>query len=146
MERWTTEVLRHKGFRDPMIQASRNDAGEAFFGAAAGTAANGGAYLIIVMIVLAGTITVGNVVRFAGAFGRFLEAAARVVHGVPKLAMAARLHRQRSPTPQHPQRVGRPGIMTPMLPHIDTIKPPADPHRAGNRTQQITPQQQKTNR
>ena len=90
MERWTTEVLRHKGFRDPMIQASRNDAGEAFFGAAAGTAANGGAYLIIVMIALAGTITVGNVVRFAGAFGRFLEAAARVVHGVPKLAMAAR--------------------------------------------------------
>ena len=55
MERWTTEVLRHKGFRDPMIQASRNDAGEAFFGAAAGTAANGGAYLIIVMIALAGT-------------------------------------------------------------------------------------------
>ncbi len=90
MERWTTEVLRHKGFRDPMIKASQNDAGEAFFGAAAGAAANGGAYLIVVMIALAGTITVGNVVRFAGAFGHFLEAAAGVVHGVPTLAMAAR--------------------------------------------------------
>lgn len=90
MARWTTEVLRHKGFRSPMIKASQNDAGEAFFGAAAGAAANGGAYLIIVMIALAGMVTVGNVVRLAGAFGRFLEAAAGVVHDVPVLAMAAR--------------------------------------------------------
>lgn len=90
MERWTTEVLRHKGFRSPMVKAARNDAGEAFFGAASGAAAAGGAYLIIAVIALAGTITVGNVVRFAGALSRFLEAAAGVIHGVPVLAMAAR--------------------------------------------------------
>lgn len=90
MERWTTEVLRHKGFRNPLLKAAGADAGEAFFGAAAGAAARGGAYLIIAMIALAGTITVGNVVRFAGAFSRFLEAAAGIVHDVPTLAMAAR--------------------------------------------------------
>lgn len=90
MERWTTEVLRHKGFRKPLLRAAGADAGEAFFSAAAGGAAKGGAYLAVVMLALAGTITVGNVVRFAGAFSRFLEAAAGVVHDIPTLAMAAR--------------------------------------------------------
>lgn len=90
MERWTTEVLRHKGFRNAMVRAARNDAGEEFFGAAAGAAANGGAYLIIVAVALAGTITVGNVVRLAGAFSRFLEAAAGTLQDVSRLAMAAR--------------------------------------------------------
>lgn len=90
MERWTTEVLRHKGFRNTMLRASQNDAGERFFSGVAGTAANGGAWLITVAIALTGAITVGNVVRLAGALSRFLEAAAGVFHDVSTLAMAAR--------------------------------------------------------
>ncbi len=90
MERWTTEVLKHKGFRDMLIKASQGDAGESFFGAMTGGAVSGTSYLIVTVIALAGTITVGNVIRFAGCLGKLLDAVTGLIHGISALALTAR--------------------------------------------------------
>lgn len=92
MKRWTTEVLRHKGFRNMLLEASLGDGKSDFFAAVMGSAVSGASYLIVTLIALTGTITVGNVVRFAGAFGKFLEAVTGLIYGCSNLAMTARKH------------------------------------------------------
>ncbi|MCM1122656.1 MAG: ABC transporter ATP-binding protein/permease [Eubacterium sp.] len=90
MERWTTEVLRHKGFRDMLLRASLGDGADHFLNAMTGGMIDGFSYLIVVVIAFTGTITVGNVMRFAGCLGRFLRAALNLVHGISDLALTAR--------------------------------------------------------
>lgn len=90
MERWTTEVLRHKGFRNMLLKASWGDAGDWFFSEAAGGAISGASYLIVAVVALAGTVTVGNVVRFAGCLSRFLNAVTGLIYGISNLALTAR--------------------------------------------------------
>lgn len=90
MERWTTEVLRHKGFRNMLLKASWGDAGDWFFSEASGGAISGASYLIVAVVALAGTVTVGNVVRFAGCLSRFLNAVTGLIYGISNLALTAR--------------------------------------------------------
>lgn len=90
MERWTTEVLRHKGFRNMLLKASWGDAGDWFFSEASGGAISGASYLIVAVVALAGTVTVGNVVRFAGCLSRFLNAVTGLIYGISNLALMAR--------------------------------------------------------
>lgn len=90
MERWTTEVLRHKGFRNMLLKASWGDAGDCFFSAMSGSAISGASYLIVAIIALAGTVTVGNVVRFAGCLSKFLNAIIGIIHDISDLALTAR--------------------------------------------------------
>ncbi|MDE6388827.1 MAG: ABC transporter ATP-binding protein/permease [Lachnospiraceae bacterium] len=92
MERWTTEVLRHDKFRDMLLKASWGDGCDRFFNAMTRGAVSGASYLIVVVIALVGTITVGNVVRFAGCLSRFLEAVTGLVHNCSNLALTARKH------------------------------------------------------
>ena len=90
MMRWTTEVLRHTGFRSILLQASLGDGKSSFFAAWMNGAVNGASYLIVTVIALAGTVTVGNVVRFAGCFSKFLEAVTGLIRGCSNLALTAR--------------------------------------------------------
>lgn len=91
MERWTTEVLKHKGFRDMLVKkASRGDAGDAFCEAMLSGTVSGASYLIVVLIALAGTVTVGNVVRFAGCLANFLGSVTKLVNYTSYLALTAR--------------------------------------------------------
>lgn len=90
MKRWTTEVLRHKMFRDMTVKWAKCDAGDGFFGAMTSGAVNGASYLIVTIIALAGTITIGSVIRFAGCLGKLLEAVTGLIHGLSALALSAR--------------------------------------------------------
>ncbi len=90
MKRWTTEVLQHTGFRKMLLKSSFGDGMAGFFAAMMSGAVSGASYLIVAVIALAGTITIGNVVRFAGCLGRFLEAATGLINGWSALALIAR--------------------------------------------------------
>lgn len=91
MKRWTTEVLKHKGFRDALVKkAAQGDGGAAFCGAMLNGSVSGASYLIVVLIALAGTVTVGNVVRFAGCLANFLESVTELVNYISYLALTAR--------------------------------------------------------
>lgn len=92
MERWTTEVLRHDKFRSMLLKASWGDGNAQFFSAMMKGAVSGASYLIVVVIALTGTITVGNVVRFAGCLSRFLEAVTGLIQNCSNLALTARKH------------------------------------------------------
>lgn len=90
MKRWTTEVLRHKGFRSLLLKGAWGDAGDSFFGSMAYSAVNGASYLIVAIIALAGIITVGNVIRFAGCLSRLLHSLKGLIDNLTYLALAAR--------------------------------------------------------
>lgn len=90
MERWTTEVLHHKGFRRTLVRAAQGDGGDSFCSAMLNGAVSGASYLIVVIIALTGMITVGNVILFAGCLGKFLDAVTGLIHGSSSLALAAR--------------------------------------------------------
>lgn len=90
IERWTTEVLRHRGYRDTLLKGAGGDAGSACLGAMTKGAISGGAYLTVALIAKAGTVTVGNVVRFAGCSARLLEAVMGLIDGFSSLALSAR--------------------------------------------------------
>lgn len=90
MKRWTTEVLGHKGFRDMTVKGAKGDAGNAFLSGALTGMIEGASYLIVVLTALAGGITVGNVVRFAGAFSRMLGSLKELLDGLAEFALSAR--------------------------------------------------------
>lgn len=90
MERWTTEVYRHKAYRDKVLKGVKGDAGDGFVSAMSGGAINGASYLIVAIIALAGTITVGSVIRFAGCLVRLLDSATGLFHTLSGLALASR--------------------------------------------------------
>jgi len=90
MKRWTTDVLRHKLFRDVILKGAKGDAGVACFAAVGSSAISGISYLTVAIIALSGMITVGNVIRFAGCFSKLLDAVIALIHGSSELALAAR--------------------------------------------------------
>lgn len=90
MKRWTTEVLRHKGFRSLLLKGAWGDAGDSFFSSMAYSAVNGASYLIVAIVALAGTITVGNVIRFGGCLSRLLHSLKGLIDNLTYLALAAR--------------------------------------------------------
>lgn len=90
MKRWTTEVLEHQGFRDMTVKGAKGDAGNAFLSGALTGMIEGASYLIVVLTALAGGITVGNVVRFAGAFSRMLHSLKELMDKTAEFALSAR--------------------------------------------------------
>lgn len=90
MKRWTTEVLTHKGFRSLLLKGAWGDAGDSFFSSMAYSAINGASYLIVAIVALAGTITVGNVIRFAGCLSRLFHSLKGLTDNFSYLALAAR--------------------------------------------------------
>ncbi len=90
MERWTTEVFTHKRFRDMLTKSVRTDAGNAFLTSSLTGMINGASYLIVVVIALAGEITIGNVVRFAGCLSRLLGSLKDLVDILSEFSLSAR--------------------------------------------------------
>ena len=90
MERWSTEVLRHKGFRRKLLSGAKGAAGAQGFSAMNSSVLNGAAYLIVAIIALGGTVTAGSVLRLAGALSGLFSAAYDIVFQLTELALAAR--------------------------------------------------------
>lgn len=90
MRRWTTEVFGHFLFRKRILDMSKGWAGEHGFSGMVGSAAVGGAYLMVAMVALGGTITAGSVIQLAGALGGLFSSIYAIVDNVSGLAQAAR--------------------------------------------------------
>lgn len=90
MERWTNEVLSHKGFRSLLLKGAWGDAGDSFFSGISRNAILGASYLTAALIALAEGITVGSVVRFAGCISRLLTSAKGLADNLSYFALAAR--------------------------------------------------------
>ena len=90
MERWSTEVLRHKGFRRKILRGAKGAAGVEGFSAMNSSVLNGAAYLIVAIIALGGTVTAGSVLRLAGALSGLFSSAYDIVFQLTELALAAR--------------------------------------------------------
>jgi len=90
MKRWTTEAFTHKRFRDMVVKGAKGDAGSGFLSSALTGMISGGAYLIVVLIALAGEITIGNVVRFAGCLSKLLGSLKELLDTLSEFALSAR--------------------------------------------------------
>ena len=90
VRRWTTEVLTHKGFRKWLLNGAKGDAGQYGLSSMIYQAVTGCSYLIIAIIALGGTITVGNVIRLAGCLGSLLSGAYSLMNDLTQFALSAR--------------------------------------------------------
>ena len=90
MRRWTTEVFGHFLFRKKNLDMSKGLAGEYGFSGMVGSAAIGGAYLMVAMVALGGLIPVGSVIQLAGALSGLFSSAYAIVDNVSGLAQASR--------------------------------------------------------
>ena len=90
IRRWTTEVFGHYLFRKRILDMSKGWAGEHGFSGMVGSAAVGGAYLMVAMVALGGTITAGNVIQLSGALSGLFSSIYSIVDAVSGLAQAAR--------------------------------------------------------
>ena len=92
-KRWTTEVFGHSAFRRRILDMSKGWAGEMGFSGMLSSAATGGAYLMVALVALGGTVTVGSVVQLAGALGGLFSSVYEIVNAVSGLAQTARQQR-----------------------------------------------------
>lgn len=90
MKRWTTDILSRKLFRSQLLKGAWGDAGSSFFSSMAYSAINGGSYLIVALIALTGTLTVGSVIRFAGCLSRLLHSIKGLADEISYFALSAR--------------------------------------------------------
>lgn len=90
MKRWTTDVLKNRKFRSRLLNGILGDAGERGFGAVNNSILTGAAYLIVVIVALGGVITVGSVIRLAGALNHLFTSAYTLIYHASELALASR--------------------------------------------------------
>lgn len=85
---WTLEKMLKR--RPRVWEASRNSGKSNFCGSFPSGIVECGAYLIVAMLALAGTLTIGNVVRFAGCLRNIFSDVSELVYQLPQLALGAR--------------------------------------------------------
>lgn len=90
MKRWTTDVMKNKMFRKHSLDAAKGQAGELGFAAINNSMLTGAAYLMVVIVALGGMITVGSVIRLAGALNGLFSSAYTMIYHVSELALASR--------------------------------------------------------
>lgn len=90
MKRWTVNVLNNRGYREKILDGAKGDAGQLGFAAVNNSVLTGAAYLMVVFIALGGMITVGSVIRLAGALNGFFTSVYTLVYHVTEIALAAR--------------------------------------------------------
>ena len=92
LKRWSTDVLYHKKFRKQQWEGAIGFAGEAGISGMLYGVVEGAAYLMVVMIALAGGITAGNVLRFAGTLHKLMSELVNLCGAMTNFAMTARRH------------------------------------------------------
>lgn len=85
---WTLEKML-KG-KPRVREASLNSGKSNFFGSFPSGIVECGAYLIVALLFLAGEMTIGNVVRFAGCLRNIFSETAGLAYKLPQLALGAR--------------------------------------------------------
>ncbi len=92
MKRWTVDVLFYKKFRKSIWSGAVGLAGAAFCYSSVQGILEGGAYLTIAVLALLGTVSLGNVVKFAGCLKNLMSAIVSLIGSLEDLAVTARRH------------------------------------------------------
>lgn len=92
MKRWTVDVLSYKKFRKSIWSGAVGLAGAAFCYSSVQGILEGGAYLTIAVLALLGTVSLGNVVKFAGCLKNLMSAIVSLIGNLEDLAVTARRH------------------------------------------------------
>lgn len=92
MKRWTVDVLSYKKFRKSIWSGAVGLAGAAFCYSSVQGILEGGAYLTIAVLALLGTVSLGNVVKFAGCLKNLMSAIVSLIGNLGDLAVTARRH------------------------------------------------------
>lgn len=85
---WSLEKMLKS--RPRVREASLNSGKSNFYGSFPSGIVECGAYLIVGLLALAGTLTIGNVVRFAGCLRNIFSEISGLVYKLPQLALGAR--------------------------------------------------------
>ena len=85
---WTLEKMLKS--RPKVKEASLNSGKSNFWGNFPSGIVECGAYLIVALLALAGTLTIGNVIRFAGCLRNIFSEVSGLAYQLPQLALAAR--------------------------------------------------------
>lgn len=88
--RWSTDVYRGKKYRKRLKDGAVGLAGSEAVITILHTAMEGGAYLMVTMVALAGAVSVGNVVRLAGCLKNLLSAVYGLINDMAEFALTAR--------------------------------------------------------
>lgn len=92
MKRWTIEPYYSRGYRERLRCGGVGNAGIGFMNNMVHRALEGSSYLIVTMIALAGAVSVGNVVRFAGCLQKLFVAVYSLSEEIEDFALTARKH------------------------------------------------------
>lgn len=92
MKRWSIDVLYNSKFRKWLKEGAVSLGFIAFFYSAAQGVVEGGAYLFVVLMALLGTVSIGNVVKFAGCLKNLMTAVLGLIGNTIDLAMTAKRH------------------------------------------------------
>jgi len=92
IKRWTVDIFYKKAFRDEMKSGAVGQGGMEFFYSIVNSAVEGSAYLMVIIVALAGAVSVGNIVRFAGCLNRLMTGIFSLFNGITSLALTARKH------------------------------------------------------
>lgn len=90
MKRWTTDVIFQKPFRKELKDGVAGEAGGGFFGTIITGAMEGSSYLLVAILVLAGSMSVGSVVKLAGCLKNIFSDIISLINSVAEFAMTAR--------------------------------------------------------
>lgn len=90
IKRWTGDVLGSKGVRSELTDAAKGAAGNGFFESFIGGAVEGASYLMVVILAIAGSMSVGNIVRFAGCLKNVISGSINIMNGAAEFAMTSR--------------------------------------------------------
>ncbi len=90
LKRWSVDVYRNKKYRRRLRDGAVGLAGSSAAASMVHSALEGGAYLMVAMIALAGTVSVGNVVRLAGCLKNLFSAVFDLFQETAEFALTAR--------------------------------------------------------
>lgn len=87
---WTIDVMKRKGYRDRIKNGCIGNGGEMFFTGVIRGIVEGAAYLLVAILAIAGTMSVGNVVKLAGCLKNFISGIVDIINSVSSFALTAR--------------------------------------------------------
>ncbi len=90
VKRWTVDKFYGKAFRKDVKDACKGEAGSSFFYDIVLGAIEGISYMIVVIPALAGAMSIGSVIKFAGCVNNMLTGLIGIINDFTQFAMTAR--------------------------------------------------------
>lgn len=90
MKRWTVDVYKKKKYRKRIQKGAIGLGGGSVVENVMQSAIEGGAYLMVAFVALAGAVSVGNVVRLAGCLNNFMSNIFSLINDISEFALTAR--------------------------------------------------------